>query len=219
MQAGRAVDAACRSKKEPPRTPSEGPLVAGLGFLALLHLLAAFVMPEVLWGAHHLRFVPLAARAAWFALLALLLVPPARAGLASLVERAARRFPLPGIARTAFATAIGILLFALLRSRNLFSGDGFLIAGILDSGDPYEAGHAGYGTFLVARGLHALLLAGGREVGPTIPFVILSGLSGLAVLRVAPRIAREIASHPSARVLVAGTILLSGALVLFLGHV
>ncbi len=219
MEIRRAVDTARRSKKEPPRTPSEAPIVAGLGLLALLHLVAAFVTPEILWGAHHLRFVPLAAQAVWFALLVVLLVPPARAGLVSLVERTARGFPRSFLARTAFATAIGILLFALLRSRNLFSGDGFLLSGILASGGPYEAGHAGYGTFLLARGLDALLRAGGREAGPTVPFVLMSALSGLAALHVAPRIAREITPLSTARVLVAGTVLLSGALVLFLGHV
>ncbi|MFH1681517.1 MAG: tetratricopeptide repeat protein [Candidatus Eisenbacteria bacterium] len=206
-------------KENRPRAVPEAPLAAGLAVFALFHVAAAFVLPEILWGAHHLRYVPLPFQAAWFVLLAALLLPRTRRALAALLERAAGPSARSGLVRAAALTALGALLFALLRSRNLFLGDGYLLSGILASGEPYEAGHAGYGTFLLARSLLGIFRGAGWDAGGVAPLALLSALSGLAVLLLAPRLAEEIASRPITRALVAGTILLSGAAVLFLGHV
>jgi hypothetical protein len=198
---------------------NERTLAGAVLLFAAVHVAAAVFFPESAWGAHHLRFTGLPVRILWGVLLLLLLVPRARRSMGKGVCRAAGFWGRGGILPAATAVLLSLAAIALFRSRNLFLGDGYLLSGILASGEKYEPGHAGYGTFLLVRGLSHALRAAGYEAGGVVPFAILSACSGLLLLFAAGGAARELAADLVSRFAATSAVLLSGAALLFFGYV
>jgi len=207
------------AKKAVSRAEREGAFLPVWIVFVLLHGAAAFLLPDRIWGAHHAGFPPAWFGAAWFAAAAILLLRPAREAAGRALERGAARLAGGGAPAAAAATAAGLLCFALFRSRNLFLGDGWLLSGIVDRGDAYLFGHAGYFTVQLYKGALALLRMVRPETGGAGAMAAVNVLFGATALLLAPRIAADLAEERRSRVVIAASILLSGGILLFFGHV
>ncbi|MBN1825012.1 MAG: tetratricopeptide repeat protein [Candidatus Eisenbacteria bacterium] len=184
----------------------------------LLHVAASYLWPDRIWGAHHLGFLPAWFAAAWVAVAAAFLAPATGEKAGRLLERGAEKLGGRAVATVA-ASVFAFLLFLLFRSRNLFLGDGWLLSGIIDRGDAYDFGHAGFFTVQLYEGALALFRAVRPAVGAAAAMALVNALFGVPVLLLAPRIAAELVEERRARVVVAASILLSGGIFFFFGHV
>jgi Tetratricopeptide repeat len=209
------------------------------GAFVALHLVAAFLAPDWIWGACHLRFAPPAAQIAWAVLLgAISLAAATRPGVAAVSRVAAR---VDGVARArprataAAGLAVALAAFVLLRARHRLWGDGLLVASLVANPAERGAERAGH----LAIQLHKLVLSGLRVIAPDAggeaAFAAVSCAAGVAVLALAVVAARQIAGARNtmldagdaseaaalrrAQFLVFASIAGSGGIALFFGHV
>ncbi len=176
------------------------PVIIGPLFI-LLHILASYAAPDWIWGAHHLRFTPVAFQAIWMLVAAAIFVPQIRAGLVRLASGWRTRFgSSPRLSVSAGLVAL-LLLFLFVPVDHQFLGDGLLVTSQIASEDGPPIGRAGLGSQLVYRTVSAIIRLFGTDPGERTPFMILNPFLGIITLLGAGWLSREIVSGAGARFL------------------
>jgi tetratricopeptide (TPR) repeat protein len=188
-------------------------VAAGCTLLLVFQWAASFLPGHLVWGIHHLAYIPVWARSLWtaFALILLWSPGPILARLELLSGRA--------LARTLSAVLLvvaGGAVFWLLRNRTHFLGDGYLVAELMDRG-------VGFRTFdFLDFYLHALvwkLLQSGEGVSAFRVYAWASLLAGIGYLMAARWLSLRLVSDPGGRVLLFSLLVFAGPIQLFFGYV
>lgn len=185
----------------------------------LIHAAASLLFPEYVWGAHHLRYVPVPWIVAWFVFLIFLLVPRGSELVASTGARFLdflERRRKPGLA---ILFVVSSFLFFLFRTRSLFLGDGHLLTSVIQSSKDTGIGSAGYVSLLMHRGILAVLRVVHSGTGGDVPFILTSCLAGGAALILSHEIARELTGSRRSRGLFFATLAFAGGALLYFGYV
>jgi Flp pilus assembly protein TadD len=194
-------------------------LSAAAALFVLIHLLASLSFPETIWGASHLRYLGGWGHAVLAVAVLLVAAPPGRRALV----RCARGFDAflerrPGQG-DALLFAGSAAVFLLFRTRNLFLGDGYLIASVVQNPEETGIGAAGFVSLALHRALLAAIRVPFPGAGGEIPFVLTSALAGACVVLLARSLSRELAGKGAAGALFFLSIVLSGGMLLFFGYV
>jgi tetratricopeptide (TPR) repeat protein len=211
------------SEKRTDRTESVAPppssarpeklAAAGCTLLLLLQWVASFLPGHLVWGIHHLAYIPVWARSLWTLLALILLWSPG-----SILARL-ELFSGRALARTLFAVLLviaGGALFWLLRNRTHFLGDGYLVGELMDRG-------VGFRTFdFLDFYLHALvwkILQSGEGVSSFRVYAWASLLAGMGYLLAARWLSLRLMPDPGGRVLLFSLLVFAGPIQLFFGYV
>lgn len=130
--------------------------------------------------------------------------------------------------RTFFAILLSLalfLLFFLLRSKNHYMGDGWLVVSLMNEGYGEMGSRAGVWTLRMHHGISRLLVGAGVESGHSLSFALVSCLSGVFYVLLSLRAATVLAQalrpekRRSAAFLTASVLLTTGSMQLFFGYV
>ncbi len=193
-----------------------GALGAGTVAFVILHTMAAIFFPGSLWGFSQARYLPPALQLV-FGALALFLVAVAWGKIPS--GRFAPRRPAAGRALLAAGGCAGVAIFVLLRSRNLFLGDGYLIEKLVSGGGSDAAGRAGFGSVLLYGATLRAIRLFMPSAGGAAPFVLLNPLVGVIGLFLAAALARELTAGTWGRIILFFAFAFPAILLFWFGYV
>ncbi len=201
-----------------PDNRSRAPWIGAFIFLAL-HVVAALFFPRALWGAHHVRYLSLPVQSLLAVAALLLLVPPACDRISAFAAKWGSfqsRRPRPV---RALLLLTALILFYLLRSRNLFLGDGFLIEDVVMDGGRWEIGRAGFGGLAIYNLFGIVVRCVLPGAGGSVPFALLNPIAGLVYLLLAAAISREIAAGRGGQTALFFAFAFPGTLLFYFGYV
>lgn len=192
-------------------------LAAATAFVTL-HAVAAFLVPERLWGAHHLRFLPVEGLAIWCATLGCIAAPPGRRLATRVVAAVARAAAVQRARAVTGGLLAALALFLLFRSHNHFNGDGFLVLSIVADPEQSGADHAGYFVILLHKAVLVVLRLFSSDARAEWSFALVSALAGVAALWLAWRVVGDLLTATRSRVVLFSALAASGGIALFFGH-
>jgi hypothetical protein len=200
-------------------------------FVVALHFFSGRFAPLSSWGFYHLQEFSRPAANAACILAALICLPPSNAAIFDFLKKlrgtcSSQRLRLSPHALYLLISIAFILVFWLLRSGNLFLGDGVTVAKVVRTDEAfrhYVGGWAGYITshqaldYWLGRVLHRLLSGAGFESYETIALrsCAAGGIFVFAVLETAHFLFNSIGQ----RLAFSAAILTTGAMQLFFGYV
>lgn len=188
-----------------------------LTILLALQSIAAFLPGPSWWGLNHLAYVPLAFRFIWPLAAILWLWTPLCSGIGRLLlHRVAPILLGRRLIAYVVAPLIGGVLLYLLRCGNHFLGDGWLLGAAVAKGMPFH-GYDFVDYHLHYRLFSALNLTGEKDALGL--YAVSSVLIGIIYLIAVSWSARSLTRDPGKRLLIAGMLVFSAPLQMFMGYV
>lgn len=183
----------------------------------VLLLVGRFLPGPAAWGWNHFAHLPAGVYAGWIVLAVAACLPP--------VQRRVTAALSGGFFRSLFArpgTSVGLALaagglFALLRERSFFMGDGYLIGELIERGMPFRA--FDNLDYLLHYQLYTALKGAGSKLSSFDLYRIGSVLVGVVAFWLWARLAGRLPWEPWRRAAVFGLLLCLGPGALFFGYV
>lgn len=195
-------------------------MLARTGLVALplvLLLIGRFVSGPFAWGWNHFAYLPDWVYAAWIALSVLICLPPAQRRVGAWLSGTFFQVLFTRLwAALGTALAAGGL-FALLRERSFFMGDGYLIGELVERGMPFRA--FDNIDYLMHYQLYTALKAGGSKLSSFTLYRIGSVVAGVVAVWLWTRLAARLPGEPWRRAAAWGFTLFLGPVALFFGYV
>lgn len=188
-----------------------------LGILLLIFLAGRFLPGPGAWGFNHLAYLPGVFLPVWLLLAAAVMWPSVQARLTRLLVHTLPAFLFESRAGRWILPLLCGLLFALLRERSFFMGDGYLVGELVDRGVAFRAFDSL--DYLLHIQIYHALRNSGSSISSFDVYRIGSVLAGVLAAGLLPVLVRRLDWEPWRKAAFLGLFLFQGAIVFFFGYV